>query len=111
MAVVPRRTKIVATVGPATRQPDVLEQLVQLIDGARLNFSHGTHEDHAATAKRIRDARETTGRPVAIIADLQGPKLRVGDLNGGSVELERGAHVTIGGEDSAGADDPPIAPA
>jgi pyruvate kinase len=54
MAVIPRRTKIVATIGPASSEPEVLEPLMRLIDGARLNFSHGTHEDHAARANAIR---------------------------------------------------------
>ena len=100
MAVNPRRSKIVATIGPASRSPEVLERLMQMIDGARLNFSHGTHEDHAATATVIREAQEGIGRPVAIIADLQGPKLRIGDL-AEPVELERGTHVTVAGENGA----------
>src|ERR671914_623784 len=110
MAVAPRRTKIVATLGPSSSSPEVLADLVQLIDGARLNFSHGTHEVHAETAQRVREAREEAQRPVALIADLQGPKLRVGDLNDGPVVLERGGHVTIAGEDSAQEDDLQIAP-
>ena len=111
MPVVPRRTKIVATVGPATSSPDTLRQLVGLIDGARLNFSHGSHEDHAETARLITEERQTQNRAVAIIADLQGPKLRIGDLNGGSVELVRGERMTIAGEDVARGDDVPVAPA
>jgi pyruvate kinase len=111
MPVVPRRTKIVATVGPATSSPDTLRQLVGLIDGARLNFSHGTHEDHAETARLITEERQAQNRAVAIIADLQGPKLRIGDLNGGSVELVRGERMTIAGEDVARGDDVPVAPA
>jgi pyruvate kinase len=110
MAVAPRRTKIVATLGPASSSPEVLGELVQLIDGARLNFSHGTHDMHAETAQRVRETREEARRPVALIADLQGPKLRVGDLNGGPVVLQRGEHVTIAGEDSAQEDDLPVAP-
>jgi pyruvate kinase len=110
MPIVPRRTKIVATIGPATSSPEVIPQLVGMIDGARLNFSHGTHEDHAETARLIREARTELERPVALIADLQGPKLRIGELNGG-VELERGQHVTIAGEDVARDDDLPVAPA
>jgi pyruvate kinase len=109
MAVNPRRTKIVATIGPASRKPDVLERLMELIDGARLNFSHGTHEDHAATAKTIRETQERVGRPVAVIADLQGPKLRIGELSA-PVELVRGEHVTIAGEDGAQNGDLPVAP-
>ena len=111
MATIPRRTKIVATLGPASTRPDCLRQIAETIDGARLNFSHGTHADHAETARLIKEARADLGRPIALIADLQGPKLRVGDLNGGRVELERGAHVTIAGEDTANGDDLPIAPA
>jgi pyruvate kinase len=111
MPVVPRRTKIVATVGPATSSPEMLRQLVGLIDGARLNFSHGTHEDHAETARLITEERQAQNRAVAIIADLQGPKLRIGDLNGGAVELVRGERMTIAGEDVASGDDVPVAPA
>jgi pyruvate kinase len=110
MAVAPRRTKIVATLGPSSSSPEGLADLVQLIDGARLNFSHGTHEVHAETAQRVREAREEAKRPVALIADLQGPKLRVGDLHDGPVVLERGTHITIAGEDNAQADDLQIAP-
>ena len=110
MAVIPRRTKIVATIGPASAEPGVLAQLVELIDGARLNFSHGTHEDHASAAEAIRAAQAETGRPVALIADLQGPKLRIGDLEE-PLELGRGDEVTIAGEDGARDGDLPIAPA
>ena len=80
MPIVPRRTKIVATIGPASSEPAVLKQLMGTIDGARLNFSHGTHEDHRARAEAIRALQDEVGRPVALIADLQGPKLRVGEL-------------------------------
>ena len=110
MALVPRRTKIVATIGPASSDPAVLRQLVQLIDGARLNFSHGTHEDHAERARAIRAAQEESGRAIALIADLQGPKLRIGDLDE-PVELTRGENITIAGEDGAIDGDLPIAPA
>jgi pyruvate kinase len=110
MAAMPRRTKIVATIGPASSQPHVLAQLIRTIDGARLNFSHGTHEDHRARAEAIRAAQDEAGRAVALIADLQGPKLRVGELPE-PVELERGEEVTIAGEDGARDGDLPIAPA
>src|SRR5215210_1448497 len=110
MAVVPRRTKIVATIGPASTRPEVLGPLLGIIDGARLNFSHGTHEDHAESARAIRAIQEETARPVALIADLQGPKLRIGEL-AAPVELERGSMVTIAGEDGARDGDLPIAPA
>jgi pyruvate kinase len=110
MAVIPRRTKIVATIGPASADPAVLEQLMGLIDGARLNFSHGTHEEHRARAELIRNVQEQVGRPVALIADLQGPKLRIGELPEPRV-IERGEELTISGEDSAMDGDIPIAPA
>ena len=106
----PRRTKIVATIGPASADPAVLEQLMRLIDGARLNFSHGTHEEHRARAELIRNMQEQVGRPVALIADLQGPKLRIGELPEPRV-IERGEQLTISGEDSATDGDIPIAPA
>jgi len=110
MSLVPRRTKIVATIGPASSEPEVLRQLLTFIDGARLNFSHGTHADHAERARMIREAQEETGRPIALIADLQGPKLRIGEL-AAPIELQRGEQVTIAGEDGASDGDLPIAPA
>jgi pyruvate kinase len=111
MPVEPRRTKIVATIGPATSSPEALRDLLQLVDGTRLNFSHGTQDDHARTARLVRELRQELGRPIALIADLQGPKLRIGDLSDGPVELERGERVTIAGEDSAADGDLPVAPA
>ena len=100
MAAQVRRTKIVATIGPASGDTAVLEALIEAgMDGARLNMSHGTPEDHATLARRVRAAHEGR-RPVALIADLQGPKLRVGDL-AETVELERGGSVVIAGEDAA----------
>jgi pyruvate kinase len=110
MAVVPRRTKIVATIGPASSGTEVLETLMPVIDGARLNFSHGTHENHAERAQAIREVQKEVGRPVALIADLQGPKLRIGELSEPR-HLLRGDEVTISGEDGAQDGDLPIAPA
>ncbi|MGH3071344.1 MAG: pyruvate kinase [Gaiellaceae bacterium] len=110
MALIPRRTKIVATIGPASSDPETLKQLMRTIDGARLNFSHGTHEEHRARTEAIRQVQAETGRPVAVIADLQGPKLRIGELLE-PVLLERGQDVTIAGEDSSKDGDLPIAPA
>ena len=76
-----RRTKIVATIGPASRDPEVLVRMVEAgMDVARLNFSHGTAEQHAETAQRVREAAGRAGRPVAILQDLPGPKLRIGAL-------------------------------
>ena len=79
------------------------------MDGARLNFSHGTHEEHALSAQRVREAQAAAGRPIALIADLQGPKLRVGDLSEG-VELEVGETIVVAGAESAREGDLPVAP-
>ncbi len=89
-----RRTKIVATIGPASREPEVLARMIEAgMDVARLNFSHGTAEQHAETADRVRDAANRAGRQVAILQDLPGPKLRIGPLRDGVVELTPGEPV------------------
>ena len=86
-----RRTKIVATIGPASREPDVLVEMIEAgMDVARLNFSHGSAEEHAETAQRVRDAANRAGRSVAILQDLPGPKLRIGKLRDGIAELKPG---------------------
>jgi len=91
-----RRTKIVCTIGPASRDPEVLRRLIAAgMDVARLNFSHGSRAEHAENVARIRAAAEALGRPVAILADLQGPKLRVGEMQEGGVLLEPGERVTF----------------
>jgi len=91
-----RRTKIVATIGPASREPDVLVRMVQAgLDVARLNFSHGDREMHAENAERVRAASRQVGRPVAILQDLPGPKLRIGALTDGIVELKPGEHLVL----------------
>jgi pyruvate kinase len=91
-----RRTKIVATIGPASRDPETLRRMVRAgMDVARLNFSHGTIEEHAETARMVRDAANAAGRPVAILQDLPGPKLRIGQLIDERVELETGSTVTF----------------
>ena len=77
------------------------------MDGARLNLSHGTQEDHARTAELVRKAEEDAGRSIALIADLQGPKLRIGDISA-DVELEDGDSVVIAGEDVARATTCPL---
>jgi pyruvate kinase len=100
-----RRTKIVATIGPASRE---LETLVRMVDAgmdvARLNYSHGTLEEHAETVRRVRDAAGRAGRPVAILQDLPGPKLRIGPLSDGVVELTPGERLTFscGNEEVSG---------
>ncbi len=86
-----RRTKIVATLGPASSAPEVIERLFRAgADVFRLNFSHGTHEDHAARIAAIRALEAKIGRPIGILADVQGPKLRVGRFGGGRVQLQTG---------------------
>jgi pyruvate kinase len=93
-----RRAKIVATIGPATATPEALEQLLRYgVDVARLNFSHGSHEDHAETMGRIRAASRHLGKPVAILQDLQGPKIRTGPLKAGraGVKLVVGRKLVI----------------
>jgi pyruvate kinase len=100
-----RRTKIVATIGPASREPETLVRLVEAgMDVARLNYSHGTLEEHAETVRRVRDAADRAGRPVAILQDLPGPKLRIGPLRDDLVELTPGERLTFscGDEELAG---------
>jgi pyruvate kinase len=110
-AAAPRRTKIVATIGPASTDPVVVRQLVAAgMDGARLNLSHGTHEDHARRLSLIREAQAEVGRPLAVIADLQGPKLRVGNLLE-TLVLEKGTEVYIVGGEHAENGALPVSPA
>jgi pyruvate kinase len=91
-----RSTKIVATIGPACQEPDVLTAMIVAgMDVARLNFAHGTREQHAETAGLIREAAERAGREVAILGDLPGPKLRLGPVAGGVAELGRGTRVVL----------------
>ncbi|HEY8764102.1 MAG TPA: pyruvate kinase [Solirubrobacteraceae bacterium] len=98
-----RRTKIVATIGPASRDPETLKRLVQAgVDVARLNFSHGTLEMHAENAERVRAAASSAGRQVAILQDLPGPKIRIGALQNGLAELKPGETLVLqcGSEDT-----------
>ncbi len=92
-----RRTKIVCTIGPATNSEEQLERLVRAgMNVARLNFSHGTQDEHAIVIERIRGITTRLGRPVAILQDLQGPKIRTGALQGGQpIRLVDGSNVTI----------------
>ena len=85
-------TKIVATLGPASSDAQVIESMIRAgLDVVRLNFSHGTAQDHIARAQRVREASRRVGREVAIMADLQGPKIRVGKFAQGKVQLKEGA--------------------
>jgi pyruvate kinase len=87
-----RATKIVATLGPASNTPEVLEKMIRAgVDVVRLNFSHGKAQDHIDRATMVREAAARVGKSVAIMADLQGPKIRVGKFEGGKIELIPGA--------------------
>lgn len=93
------KTKIVATIGPASDSPDMLERLILAgLNVARLNFSHGDFDGHADRLARIRAAARATGRPVAILADLPGPKMRLGRLDPEPIELEAGDRLTLTSE-------------
>ena len=86
-----RQTKIVATLGPASSDPAVLERMIRAgVDVVRLNFSHGRAQDHIDRAALVREVADRVGKPVAIMADLQGPKIRVGKFADGKVMLENG---------------------
>src|SRR5262245_8655711 len=86
-----RSTKIVATLGPASSDPAVLEKMVRAgVDVVRLNFSHGTADDHLARATLVKEISRKTGRTVAIMCDLQGPKIRVGKFRDGKISLAKG---------------------
>jgi pyruvate kinase len=90
------RTKIVCTIGPASREPEILRQVIEAgMDVARLNLSHADHAEHAENIARIRAASQATGKAIAIMADLQGPKLRIGEMAGGSVMVDEGERVML----------------
>ena len=106
----PRRTKIVATVGPASASREILLAIADAgIDAARLNFSHGTHEEHAAMIELVREVEKEIGRPIAVMADLQGPKVRIGELRE-PVTLGAGDEVVVAAEESASDGELPVAP-
>ena len=101
-----RRTKIVCTMGPATADPDVLKELVAAgMDVARLNFSHGEHSEHEAHYNRVRAAADASGQAVGILADLQGPKIRLGRFTEGRTEWANGEVVRITVDDVDGTHD------
>src|SRR5919108_6628814 len=101
-----RRAKIVCTLGPATSTPERIRGLVDAgMDVARLNFSHGSHADHEQVYQHVRDAAEASGRAVGILADLQGPKIRLGKFANGPVEWRTGEEVRITVEDVPGTHD------
>lgn len=91
-----RFAKILATIGPASSAPDTLRLLHDVgVDAFRLNFSHGSHEDHARSVEAIRKVAKDTSTPISIVADMQGPKLRVGEFDEGQIELKYGEEVTL----------------
>jgi pyruvate kinase len=94
-----RSTKIVATIGPASRDPEVLDRMIEAgLDVARLNFAHGDPEHHAETVGMIRAAAERAGREVAVLQDVPGPKLRIGPVAGDVAHLDTGSRVTLTAE-------------
>ena len=91
-----RRAKIVATIGPASESPERLRELIEAgVDIARLNFSHGDHAGHTQVVQHIRSISEELNRPVALLQDLQGPKIRIGDLPGGGIDLKTDDPFTL----------------
>ncbi|MDE2354714.1 MAG: hypothetical protein KGL17_06785, partial [Betaproteobacteria bacterium] len=107
----PRRTKIVATIGPASSSPEVLERMILAgMDVARLNFSHGSEQDHRDRVETIRSIAKKLGRTVGILGDLQGPKIRVGKFRDSKVLLKAGdtfildADCTLGDQERVGLD-------
>ena len=101
-----RKAKIVATLGPASDTPERLRELFRAgVDVVRLNFSHGSHEEHRDRYQRVRDASKDAGRPVAILGDLSGPKIRVGRFPGGSIDFPEGKEFRLVFGDEPGAED------
>ena len=91
-----RKAKIVATIGPSSQEEPVLRRLIEAgVDVARLNFSHGTHAEHQEKIERIRRLSDELNKPISILQDLQGPKLRVGKLPPGGIELVAGQNVAL----------------
>src|SRR6516165_10334746 len=103
MALPKNKTKIVATIGPASDTPEMLERLIRAgLNVARLNFSHGDFTTHAALIKRIRSVAAAVGRRVAIMADLPGPKMRIGKIEPEPIQLHSGENFTLTTEEIVG---------
>ncbi|HEU4610746.1 MAG TPA: pyruvate kinase, partial [Kofleriaceae bacterium] len=97
------RAKIVCTLGPASSSPERVGELIDAgMNVARLNFSHGSHEDHARMLQVVRSEAERRGRAVAVLLDLQGPKIRIGKFANGQIELKPGAELIITTENVVG---------
>jgi pyruvate kinase len=110
-----RSTKIVATLGPASSDREVLRRMIAAgVDVVRMNFSHGTAEDHLARAENVREVSRELERTVGIMCDLQGPKIRIGKFDGGRIQLENGARFildaacTLGNQERVGLDYPEL---
>ena len=98
-----RNTKIVATLGPASRSPEMLRSLLEAgVDVFRINASHGNYGEHTATIRCVREVAADIGRAPGILLDLQGPKIRLGKFEGGQATLETGARFTISVESMMG---------
>ena len=96
MTAIKRRTKIVATLGPATNTPDLLDAIIEAgVDVVRLNFSHGDPAEHVALAETVRNRARAYGRQVGVLADMQGPKIRIARFKAGKVFLEEGASFIL----------------
>lgn len=94
-----RRTKIVATLGPASSNPDILRQMIEAgVDVVRINFSHGTKDEHIASAEQVRSLAHSLGRTVGVLADLQGPKIRIGKFAQGKITLKAGEEFILDAE-------------
>ena len=103
MALPANKTKIVCTIGPASDSQDVMERMLLAgMNVARLNFSHGDFQSHKGVIERLRAASAATGRRVAIMADLPGPKMRIGEFAAESIELKTGDSFTLTTEDTVG---------
>ncbi|HEY0095196.1 MAG TPA: pyruvate kinase, partial [Archangium sp.] len=91
-----RKAKIICTLGPSSDTAEVIEELIRSgMNVARLNFSHGTHEQHRRRVNLIRRAAKKLGMPVAILQDIQGPKIRLGKFEGGCLEVKTGQTVVV----------------
>jgi pyruvate kinase len=96
MRIIPGKARIICTLGPASHDPAILRNMLEVgMDVARLNFSHGSYDDHAKLIANVREAADEMGVPLCIMQDLQGPKIRVGDIAGGSVDLVAGKRLVI----------------
>lgn len=91
-----KKTKIVATIGPATSSKKMLKQIIDAgVNVCRINFSHGSYDDHIKVIERVKEINKENGYHTALLADLQGPKIRIGEMENGSVEITAGQKITF----------------